>query len=156
MEIERKFLIKQLPEQLEQYPHSEIEQGYLNQDPVLRIRRKDQDYIFTYKAKGMMARIEEEFPLTASAYEHLKAKIDGHLIHKTRYRIPLGSLTIELDIFHGSLTPLILAEVEFPTVEEAEQFTPPDWFAEDVTFLGQYHNSYLSQHGYKPPHGTEC
>ena len=54
-------------------------------------------------------------------------------------------LTAELDIFEGSLAPLMLVEVEFPTEEAANTFTAPEWFGEDVTFSGKYHNSYLSQ-----------
>ena len=41
MEIERKYLIHSLPENLEQYPCKQIEQGYLNTDPVVRIRRSN-------------------------------------------------------------------------------------------------------------------
>lgn len=101
MEIERKFLIKDLPKDLTSYPCSQIEQAYLNENPVLRIRRKDDDYILTYKSKGMMAREESEFPLTKEAYEHLRTKADGKIISKTRYFIPLAPHTIELDVFHG-------------------------------------------------------
>ena len=73
-------------------------------------------------------------------------KIDGRLIQKKRYMIPLDpELTAELDIFEGSLAPLMLVEVEFPTEEAANTFTAPEWFGEDVTFSGKYHNSYLSQ-----------
>ena len=58
--------------------------------------------------------------------------------------IPLeGNLTIELDVFEGDLAPLILAEVEFSDEQSALSFTPPDWFGEDVTFSGKYHNSQL-------------
>ena len=60
--------------------------------------------------------------------------------------IPLEhSLTVELDIFEDDLAPLVLAEVEFPDEESANAFVPPDWFGEDVTFSGKYHNSYLSK-----------
>ena len=52
---------------------------------------------------------------------------------------------IELDIFHGKFEGLILAEVEFPSLEEAKNFTPPEYFGEDVTFSTEYHNSTLSQ-----------
>lgn len=52
---------------------------------------------------------------------------------------------IELDVFAGDLAPLLLAEVEFSSEEEANSFTPPDWFGEDVTFSSKYHNSTLSQ-----------
>ncbi len=149
MEIERKFLITKLPENLDDYPCHAIEQGYLCTDPVVRVRREDDDYILTYKGSGLMAHEEYNLPLTADAYAHLKPKIDGILIVKKRYCIPFGKYTIELDIFEQDTAPLILAEVEFPTVEEANAFTPPDWFAEDVTYDERYHNSYISQHGYR-------
>ena len=73
---------------------------------------------------------------------HLKEKIDGRLIEKTRYLISLtDKLTAELDVFHGDLAPLTLVEVEFESVEEANAFTAPEWFGEDVTNDGRYHNS---------------
>lgn len=145
MEIERKYLIKDLPDNIDSYPFHTIEQGYLCISPVVRIRRQDDDYILTYKGKGMMVREEYNLPLTKEAYEHLKPKIDGLLISKRRYVIPLeDNLNIELDIFDEPLAPLILAEVEFPTEEMANTFMPPYWFGEDVTFDSHYHNSYLS------------
>ncbi|MGC4019309.1 MAG: CYTH domain-containing protein [Muricomes sp.] len=148
MEIERKYLISRenLPDNLHIYPFRLMEQGYLCTEPVVRVRRDCEDYILTYKSKGLMVREEYNLPLTKEAYEHLKPKIDGRLIKKTRYMIPLeGKLTIELDIFQGDLAPLILAEVEFPDEESANTFEPPAWFGEDVTFSSQYHNSTLSK-----------
>ena len=123
-----------------------IEQGYLNTNPVVRIRRSNDDYILTYKGKGMMVREEYNLPLNEEAFLHLKEKIDGRLTQKRRYLIPLApKYTIELDVFEGDLAPLLLAEVEFETEEEANNFTPPEWFGEDVTFSGKYHNSQLSK-----------
>lgn len=146
MEIERKFLVKTLPEPLESYRCHLIEQGYLSSEPVVRIRRQDDDFILTYKGKGMMSREEYNLPLTEESYYHLKNKIDGNLISKKRYVIPIqNGLFIELDIFLAPFDHLVLAEVEFPDEETANSFTPPDWFGEDVTFDGRYHNSYLSR-----------
>ena len=54
-------------------------------------------------------------------------------------------LTVELDVFEGRYQGLILAEVEFPTMEQAESFTPPSWFGPDVTLSGEYQNSRLSR-----------
>ena len=111
MEIERKYLISSVPFALSSYPCRKIEQGYLSTAPVVRIRRDNNDYILTYKSKGMMIREEYNLPLTKESYEHLKEKIDGRLITKKRYVIPLkDSLFIELDIFSGDLAPLMLAE----------------------------------------------
>ena len=148
MEIERKYLIEkeQLPADLASYPSHKIEQGYLCTSPVVRIRRQDNDYFLTYKSKGLMAREEYNLPLTQEAYEHLKSKADGLVISKTRYLIPeRDGLTIELDIFHADYEGLFLAEVEFPSEEAANSYTPPAWFGRDVTFSSDYHNSTLSK-----------
>lgn len=146
MEIERKFLIPILPENLSSYTFHRIEQGYLCTAPVVRIRREDDNYYMTYKSKGMMIREEYNLPLTKEAYDHLKPKADGIVITKTRYLIPLNEkLTIELDVFHNEYDGLYLAEVEFQSEEEALAFVPPPWFGADVTLDGRYHNSYMSK-----------
>ncbi len=159
MEIERKFTVKSLPEHLEQYPFHVIEQAYLNTDPVVRIRKQDDEYYLTYKGKGLMAREEYNLPLNEASYYHLREKADGNIISKKRYLIPIKNpqfaagtdfsadqinLTIELDIFDEPFSNLIIAEVEFPSKEIAGAFLPVDWFLEDVTNNPAYHNSNLS------------
>lgn len=146
MEIERKYLITQLPFDPEQYPCKIIQQGYLSTDPVVRVRRSNDRYILTYKGAGLMVREEYNLPLTKESYEHLLQKADGTIISKKRYLIPYNeNLTIELDLFQDDLAPLMLAEVEFESEEDANAFVPPDWFGRDVTFESTYHNSTLSQ-----------
>lgn len=146
MEIERKFLVKELPADLDSYKQQRISQGYLNTNPVVRIRRSNDEYYLTYKGKGMMVREEYNLPLNEESFLHMLPKIDGILIDKIRYLIPLDDkLTAELDLFLGTLAPLRIVEVEFETEEEANAFVPPDWFGDDVTNLKQYHNSTLSQ-----------
>lgn len=146
MEIERKFLIPQLPKDLSSYSYHKIEQAYLCTQPVVRIRRQDDDYYLTYKSKGLMVRQEYNLPLNREAYEHLREKADGIILSKTRYVIPIeDDLKIELDIFDAPYEELVLAEVEFPTEEMAVSYTPPAWFGKEVTYSTQYHNSTLSQ-----------
>ena len=146
MEIERKFLIHKLPDNLNAYPFQLLEQAYLCTDPVVRVRRSDDIYTLTYKSKGLMSREEYNLPLTAESYEHLKKKADGNIIRKKRFRIPLpDELTIELDLFDTPFEELILAEVELTSEEQAHSFLPPDWFGEEVTWSTEYHNSTLSQ-----------
>jgi len=161
MEIERKFTIKELPANLNSYPSHHIEQGYLNTSPVVRIRKEDDEYYLTYKGRGMLAREEVNLTLSRDAYYHLRDKVDGKIISKRRYLIPLPNpafqekaglpsppadyqLTIELDIFDPPFAPLIMAEVEFGSTEAAEAFLPPAWFDKDVTYCPEYHNSYLA------------
>lgn len=145
MEIERKFLIHSLPMDYKQYPFHKIEQGYLSIDPVIRARKEDDQYYLTYKSRGLLSREEVNLPLSEESYEHLKKKSDGFLITKTRYLIPyLNHFTIELDIFEGVNSGLIIAEVEFSSEEEAFAFQVPDWFKKDVTTDPQYQNCNLS------------
>lgn len=147
MEIERKFTVKKLPENLNSYPCRIIEQAYLNTDPVIRVRRQDDEFYLTYKGKGLLAREEYNLPLTEHAYEHLRQKADGQIISKKRYVLPIAetSLCVELDLFDPPFAPLIIAEVEFPDKETAEAFVPLDWFDQDVTQNPAYHNSNLSR-----------
>ena len=88
MEIERKYLLKQLPSNLDNYASKKIAQGYLCTSPVVRVRRSNDSYYMTYKGAGLMVREEYNLPLTKEAYDHLVQKIDGRLIEKTRYLIP--------------------------------------------------------------------
>lgn len=159
MEIERKFTLKTLPENLESYPFRHIEQAYLSVAPVVRVRKEDDEYYLTYKGSGMLARDESNLPLNKEAYYHLREKADGNIISKKRYLIPLKNpgfkegfptppedytLTIELDVFDAPFAPLIMAEVEFGSREAAVAFVPPEWFDEDVTYQKEYHNSYMA------------
>ncbi|VDN47377.1 Inorganic triphosphatase [Petrocella atlantisensis] len=143
MEIERKFIVSSLPGSLASYPKKEILQGYVSTSPVIRIRKSNEDYFLTCKGKGLLAREEFEISITALEFEHLSSKLDYYLIHKTRYLIPFGDFTIELDVFKDRLEGLIMAEVEFPSLEAAHDFDAPDWFEEEVTEDGRYQNNAL-------------
>lgn len=144
MEIERKFTIKELPD-LSSFPSKKIVQAYLNTDPVIRIRREENNYYLTYKGKGLLSREEYNLPLNQESFDHLLPKADGIVISKTRYCIPFEKYVIELDVFEDALAPLIMAEVEFESEEEAHAFIPPAWFLEDVTNDKRYHNSNMSK-----------
>lgn len=155
MEIERKFLVKEIPENLEQYKCKVIEQGYLCKKPTVRIRKSNNEYILTYKSRigveesnERTAKVlnEVEMPLTKEGYEHLREKVDGNLIVKRRYLIPLeNNLIAELDIFEQQLEGLIVVEVEFSNEEDANKFATPSWFGEDVSLDGRYTNGSLSR-----------
>ena len=144
MEIERKFTVGKLPD-ISKYDFHVMEQGYLNTNPVVRVRKEDDTYYLTYKGKGLLAREEYNLPLNEEAYYHLVEKSDGIIIRKKRYLIPYEKYTIELDVFEEPYETLLIAEVEFDSEEEAETFQPPVWFGEDVTYDRRYHNSNLSQ-----------
>jgi len=146
MEIERKFTVnKDMMPELDNYNYHKIEQAYLNTDPVVRIRKQDDEYILTYKGGGHMVREEYNLLLNKKSYKHLLKKADGNVITKKRYLIPFDPYTIELDVFEGAFNGLIMAEIEFPTEEEAVNATGPEWFLKDVTFTKNFHNSKMSR-----------
>ena len=151
MEIERKFLVKSIPTSLENYKLRIIEQGYLSTIPAIRVRRDNNDFYLTYKSGDLgLSHEESNLPLNKESYCHLLRKSDGYIITKKRYEIPHGKYFIELDIFENELEGLVIAEVEFPTQEEALSYLPPEWFGKDVTGNKNYTNSSLSQTGVIP------
>lgn len=147
MEIERKFLIKELPK-LATYESAKISQGYISVDPVIRIRAVENDYFLTVKSKGAMIREEFELQITLDQYNTLYPKIEGKIIEKMRYFIPLSKdLTAELDIYEKTLEGLLTVEVEFSSTQEASSFHIPEWFGKDITFDNRYKNNALALYG---------
>lgn len=145
MEIERKFLVNYMPN-LNSYKYSYIKQGYISIQPVLRVRQKDEKYMFTFKGKGDIKREEIEKEITKEEFDNLWLKIEGEPIIKKRYIIPLeNGLIAELDIYEGNLEGFKNIEVEFDNLEQAKNFIPPNWFGKDITTDIKYTNAYLSK-----------
>ena len=144
MEIERKFLVEQIPD-LAGVKSSKIVQGYISFSPETRIRKKDDTYYLTKKGEGMVAREEIEIEVSKKEADAYFERVISNLIEKTRYYIPLGKYTAELDIYEGKFDGLIVAEIEFPTLDEASSFTPPEWFSEDISEKKEYRNKILAQ-----------
>lgn len=154
MEIECKYKVKQLPENLERYDKKQIEQGYLCHNPIVRIRKSNDDYYITYKSKEgidqskhiAIVNHEVELPLTKEAYETLRNKVEHNMVYKTRYLIPAEqNFTVELDVFEGLLKGLMFAEVEFFNEEMVQNFKKPEWLGADISKDKRYSNHYLSK-----------
>ena len=146
MEIERKFLVGELPD-LSGVKSSEIVQGYVSFSPEIRVRRLNDKYYRTEKGEGMVVRTENEWEISKEEAEKMFKEVKTNLIEKTRYYIPYNKFTIELDVYKGVFKGLVVAEVEFESVEEAKNFTPPDWFLEDVSEKREYRNKILALKG---------
>lgn len=148
-EIERKWMIKKMPDDLSGYESIGMEQAYLNISPTVRIRRENEEYFLTYKGIGEgISHTEYNLPITKEAFLHMLPKADGIVIRKTRYIIPLGEkLKAELDIFDKPYEGLRIVEVEFDSLEEAEAFTAPDWFGEDVSSDPRFKNARMAVEG---------
>ena len=146
-EIERKFLVRKLPDDLENYPHTEMSQGYLalGADGVqVRLRKNGSQHSLTYKRGTGNVREEREVELTPEQFNTLWPATAGKQLAKRRYRIPLGSRVVEIDLYQGRHEGLVVAEVEFEEEQSARDFVPPDWLGEDVTGDPRYSNQLLA------------
>ncbi len=146
-ETERKYLVKEVPKNLNTFVHATIEQGYIaitNDGMEVRIRRFGEKYFETVKAGKGMTRAETEIELSKQQFESLWALTEGRRVEKTRYQTPYQDLIIELDVYAGGLRNLVIAEVEFPSVEKSLVFEPPEWFGKEVTDDERYKNKNLA------------
>jgi CYTH domain-containing protein len=144
-EVERKFLVGELPAGIEDAPRRRIAQGYLvTGDVEVRLRRSDKRTLLTIKAGSGLARAEEEIEIEAERFDRLWPLTEGRRVEKVRHLLSDGGRTIELDRFSGAREGLVLAEVEFPGRAEAEAWTPPGWLGQEVTGDPAYANARLA------------
>jgi adenylate cyclase len=149
MEIERKFLLAEPPVRLEGERGERIEQGYLAIDAAaeVRLRRRGEKRTLTVKSEPRRTRVEEEIELDDARFAALWPLTEGRRVVKTRREIPHEGAVIEVDVYHGDLTGLVTAEVEFDSEEAADAFEPPDWLGTEVTGDARYANRTLATEG---------
>ena len=144
-ETERKFLVKSEFRHLA-VGEVKILQKYLSIDPdkTIRLRNADNEAFLTIKTrlvKESFTRNEWEFQINIQdANEIINVCLPGKII-KTRYLIPYGNHTFEVDVFHDKNEGLIIAEVELTSEDEKICF--PDWLGEEITGNPEYYNSNL-------------
>lgn len=141
MEIERKFLVKNINElDLSKYNHKTIIQDYLYIDSFTAIRKrkicKNNINKFTYTIKTAKVGIsvnEIEREITEAEYNNLPINNNYNTIEKERYIIPYENYKIELDVFTGVYTGIVFAEIEFPSEVEAFNLKLPNWFDTEIS-----------------------
>ncbi len=155
VEIERKFLVdpKKLPYPLQPLKATPITQGYLSDDPWVRIRLVgDHDALLTIKGKGNVTRQEFEFPIPRDAAQQMLDTLCKSTLSKVRYELEYRDHIWSVDQFAGNLAPLWLAEIELHS--EDEPFEIPPWATEEVSDKVQFTNAYLAKnygnHPWKP------
>jgi adenylate cyclase len=144
-ETERKFLITG------EFRHLAVKeiniiQTYLSIDPdkTIRLRIANDKAYITIKnrpQRNTITRNEWEFEIPlADALEMMQVCLPGKIV-KTRYLVPSGRHTIEIDVFHDKNEGLVIAEIELEA--EDEQYEKPDWLGDEVTGKTQYYNANL-------------
>jgi len=150
-EIERKFLINNDDFKKEVSKATRIIQGYLNStaERTVRVRIKGEQGFLTIKGisnESGTSRFEWEKEIPLEEARTLLALCEAGIIDKTRYLVPCGAHTYEVDEFYGDNLGLTVAEVELNSEDEA--FEKPIWLAKEVTGDIRYYNSQLMKTPY--------
>lgn len=145
MEIERKFLINEpLWNALQKPTPTHIAQAYLSDDKncTVRVRIKGSKGYLTIKGetKGI-TRSEYEYEIPLAEAKKMMEEFCDRVLSKDRYCIEVAGHTWEVDVFHGKLAPLIIAEIELDSEHEA--FVVPEWVGKEVSLDASYYNSNL-------------
>jgi adenylate cyclase len=143
-EIERKFLVaNETWKTAKCIGQRELKQAYLlrETDRSVRIRVTDSRALFTVKLGKGLTRSEFEYEIPQNEAIDMIEEARLPCLHKTRYYIQNGVDTWELDVFHGILEGLVLAELELD--QEDQLFEKPSWLGEEVTFDPAYLNANL-------------
>jgi adenylate cyclase len=139
IELEKTYLIKYLPENLQNFPAKEIIDIYIpekSEHPKIRIRKNGSKFEITKKEpvnEGDSSHQEEQtIILTKEEFDFI-SKLPGKKSCKIRYDYKYENLTAEIDIFQENLSGLILVDFEFKTLKEKDSFKMPDFCLVDVT-----------------------
>jgi len=151
-EIERKFILDEVPDASRLGVGQRLRQGYLavDGDVSLRVRIADGGATLTVKAGVGLSRTEVELPLSSEHAEALWPHTLGRRIVKVRYRVPLDRSDVavaEVDVYGDALGGLSTVEVEFDSEADAAAFEPPRWFGREVTGDRAWTNASLARHG---------
>lgn len=152
-EIERKFAVKYLPENLNVESIVHIKQAFIYRDKLTLIRIRDikesypenkQIYIYTLKTKGDIEynnnydigkKYEIENEIDKELFDKLIKNKISNIIEKTRIKITIeNNLKVEIDIYYDYLEGLLTAEIEFPNEELATKFQKPAWLGEELGY----------------------
>ena len=151
-EIERKYGVKNLPNNLKIESIWNIEQVNIYRDINTHIRirkiettyRKNHtNYIYTIKTKGDVKdnnydigkKYEIENEISKEEYDELIKNKISKIIQKTRIVIPIeNNLKVEMDVYYDYLEGFLTAEVEFENEEQAKKFIKPEWLGEELGY----------------------
>ncbi len=150
-EIERRFLYESPIS-----PHSlnavKIRQGYFAIDGLntVRVRTNEDCGIKTASVcmKGPKVNAEApefEWDCHLSRAAAIFELCGNRIVEKFRRAIVHEGWTYEIDIFRGSLAPLIIVEVELATPKQ--EIKLPGWVGEEITDRGEYSNAVLATEG---------
>jgi CYTH domain-containing protein len=151
-EVERKFRVRSLPLALGE--GTQLRQAYVavDDDGDVEVRVRDQGgaHVLTVKGGHGLRRTEVEVAIGAGEFDELWALAPDRRIEKIRHRVDVEGGVAEVDVYGGALDGLVIVEVEFASSDDAEAFTPPPWFGDEVTGDRRWSNASLATSGLPP------
>lgn len=147
IEIERKFLLSSEAWRGQAVSVMRLRQGYVATAPdrSVRVRVAGPHAWLTLKfGHAGPAREEFEYPIPLGDAEAILAHAAG-TIDKERHIVPWHDLVFEVDVFHGRLEGLVLAELE--TERTVAEDLLPEWLGREVTDDSRYYNAVLVRDG---------
>jgi len=151
VELERRFLVRERP-LLDSLEGTPIVQAYLAKERgemSTRVRIAGKEAWLTLKSprKGF-SRTEFEYPIPlADAQILIEQHCGKRVVRKTRYRVPFRHLVFEVDVFAGSLTGLVIAELELDNLLQLISSPLPTWIGQEITHDRRYGNRSLAEYG---------
>lgn len=155
MEIERKFLVRDLEQAIQAADRKiVITQVYIAHTPLatVRLRITDDAAYLTLKSRathGGLQREEWEYQIPLSEAKKMLQIAQPGGIRKVRYCVPYQGFTWEVDVFEDDLEGVVVAEVELQNLNDNPPL--PQWIGREVTGDKRYNNSYLSAYRQRPP-----
>ncbi len=152
IEVERKFILPEVPPAQRLGPGVPIRQGYLAEEEAVevRVRITPPSATLTVKAGMGLSRTEIDVVISVEQADALWPHTARRRIDKTRHRVmlddPPGHIA-EVDVYAGALAGLCVTEVEFRSETDAAAFTPPPWFGRELTGEPGWSNAALARRG---------
>lgn len=137
LEIEKTYLAKNIPPNLEASHCDEVEDIHLLSVDGLgvRARRKGKECEFTIKRRignDASRHSETTVEISLEKFKELAAE-EVRRIRKCRYSYLYNGLVADVDVFLDSLEGLVVIDFEFKSVEDKDGFQMPDFCLADVT-----------------------
>ncbi|MFD0677345.1 MULTISPECIES: CYTH domain-containing protein [unclassified Paenibacillus] len=153
-EIERKFLLTGFPAKelvnntITLVSKQYIFQTYLafSEDQEIRVRKLVNNegvphYTHTFKSGHGLVREEIEYSISEEVYTQLLNNTKLKPLEKIRTKVEHEGRILEVDEYKQ--IDLIVVEVEFPDLHEAEVFTVPSWFGRELGQEEEFRNKTL-------------
>ncbi|GAA0283445.1 Inorganic triphosphatase [Methylorubrum aminovorans] len=134
-EVERKFLVAHAGWRDGVTSKRRLTDGLIGQFASAKVRvRLDEEraWLAVKGGRAGLARPEFEYEIPRADGEAMLGLVcEACLIEKTRHCVPYAGLTWEVDVYDGTLSGMILAEVELK--HEAQAIELPPWLGQEVT-----------------------